>query len=68
MSRVIPASSMKASNCAVVTTKPGGTGMPAKVMVTREAPLPPRFSSFGSMPPSKNWTYSLLCIFLRPSR
>ena len=60
---MIPASSMKASNCAVVTTKPGGTGMPAEVMVTSEAPLPPRFSSFGSMPPSKNWMYSLLCMF-----
>src|SRR5699024_10688162 len=44
---------IKASKALVVITKPGGTGMPAAVMVTNEAPLPPRVSSLGSMPSSK---------------
>src|SRR5699024_2494409 len=50
---VISSLSTNVSKALVVITNPGGTGMPAAVMVTNEAPLPPRFSSFGSMPSSK---------------
>ena len=41
MSSAMPASARKASYRAVVTAKPGGTGMPAAVIDTSEAHLPP---------------------------
>src|SRR5699024_5500495 len=56
---------MKLSKALVVITKPGGTGMPAAVMVTKEAPLPPRISSCGSMSPSKYSIYAF-DIVVRP--
>ncbi len=44
-SATIPQSSMNARYACVVTTKPGGTGMPAAISSPRFAPLPPAMST-----------------------
>ena len=40
----------------VVIVKPGGTGMPSRVISARLAPLPPSRSLRSMLPVSKSWT------------